>query len=210
MPYDFHVRAVCSDDWYSEGWTSVAVTTEEEIPEECDPVTELAVSNITANSALLTWMPGNTGEEWEVVLANVGGTTLSEASTTERQYQFNSLAPGTAYEAMVRTACDDERYSDYVNISFTTETVGIGEVDGAQCAIFPNPTSGSTTVTVSGVSGKVKIAVVDMEGREVATETLDCVGNCAMTMDVERLAQGAYFVRITGENVSMVRKLIVR
>jgi hypothetical protein len=29
-------------------------------------------------------------------------------------------------------------------------------------------------------------------------------------MDVDRLAQGAYFVRITAENVSMVRKLIVR
>jgi hypothetical protein len=29
-------------------------------------------------------------------------------------------------------------------------------------------------------------------------------------MDVERLAQGAYFVRITGENVNMVKKLIVR
>ena len=210
MSYDFHVRAVCGTDWYSENWASITATTEEQILEDCDTVTELTASNITANSALITWTPGNTGDEWEVVLTNVEGATLSEAGTTERQYQFNSLTSGTAYVVKVRTACGDERYSDYVNISFTTETVGISEVDGAQCAIFPNPTSGSTTVTVTGVSGKVKIAVVDMNGREVASETLDCSGDCAKTMDVERLAQGAYFVRITGENVSMVRKLIVR
>ena len=78
------------------------------------------------------------------------------------------------------------------------------------CAIYPNPTSGSTTVSVSGISGKVRIVVVDMNGREVVSETLDCTGDCAKTMNVENLAQGAYFVRITGENANMVRKLIVR
>jgi hypothetical protein len=29
-------------------------------------------------------------------------------------------------------------------------------------------------------------------------------------MEVDGLAQGAYFVRITGETVNMVRKLVVR
>jgi hypothetical protein len=29
-------------------------------------------------------------------------------------------------------------------------------------------------------------------------------------MDVDQLAQGAYFVRITGDNVNMVKKLVVR
>jgi len=29
-------------------------------------------------------------------------------------------------------------------------------------------------------------------------------------MDVENLAQGTYFVRITGEQVNLVKKLIVR
>ena len=63
--------------------------------------------------------------------------------------------------------------------------------------------------------------MIDITGREVVVatsgsngtlggETLDCSGDCAKTMDVDRLGQGAYFVRITGENVSMVRKLIVR
>ena len=63
---------------------------------------------------------------------------------------------------------------------------------------------------MSGVNGKVRISVVDMNGRTVATETLECNSDCTKTMDVDHLAQGAYFVRITGDEVNMVRKLVVR
>jgi hypothetical protein len=88
---------------------------------------------------------------------------------------------------------------------------GIEEVSGdAVCTIYPNPTSDVTTISVSGVNGKVRIAVVDMNGRTVASETLECSSDCEKTMDVDQLAQGAYFVRITGDNVNMVKKLVVR
>jgi hypothetical protein len=49
-----------------------------------------------------------------------------------------------------------------------------------------------------------------MNGRTVASETLECNSDCVKTMEVVRLAQGAYFVRISGEQVNMVRKLVVR
>ena len=94
--------------------------------------------------------------------------------------------------------------------SFTTLTANISDVSGTSCTIHPNPTNGYTTISVSGVSGTVRIAVVDMDGREVATETLNCAGDCTKSMNVDRLAKGAYFVSITGENVSIVRKLVVR
>ena len=100
------------------------------------------------------------------------------------------------------------------NITLTAnfESVqGIEEVSGdAVCTIYPNPTSDVTTISVSGVNGKVRIAVVDMNGRTVASETLECSSDCEKTMDVDQLAQGAYFVRITGDNVNMVKKLVVR
>ena len=63
---------------------------------------------------------------------------------------------------------------------------------------------------MTGVNGMVRIAVVDMNGRTVATETLECSADCEKTMEVDKLAQGAYFVRITADNTNMVRKLIVR
>ena len=208
--YDVYVRALCDQNTLSAWSTVVSFTTEPKGSDECDPVTDLAASNVTESSALLSWTPGATGDEWEVVLTTAAGTTVSEASTTEHQYALNGLTPGTAYVAKVRTVCGDGVYSTFASTTFTTNTIGIDGVAEPGCTIYPNPTSSTTTITVSGVSGKVKIAVIDMNGREVASETLECSGDCAKSFDVDRLAQGAYFVRVTGENVSMVKKLIVR
>ena len=208
--YDVYVRGICANNIPS-GWSTVtSFTTEAQGADDCDPVTNLAASNVTESAALLTWTPGNTGDEWEVVLTNASGATVSETSTTEHQYQLTGLTPGTAYVAKVRTACGDGQYSTYVSTSFSTASVGIDDVTAPACTIYPNPTSSATTISVSGISGKVRIAVVDMNGREVVAETLDCAGDCAKTMDVDKLAQGAYFVRITGENANLVKKLIVR
>ena len=219
--YDVYVKANCADNT-SSAWSTVAsFTTEAQGSEDCDPVTDLAATNVTESAALLTWTPGNSGDEWEVVLTTAAGATVSENSTTERQFQLNGLTPGTAYVAKVRTVCGDGQYSTFASVSFTTNSVGIADVTAPACTIYPNPTSGATTVSVSGISGKVRIAIVDMNGREVTVATngsngtlggvtLDCSGDCAKTISVENLAQGAYFVRITGENANLVKKLIIR
>ena len=107
--------------------------------------------------------------------------------------------------------CDEDNFSAFVSANFrTTGGIGIDDVTTASCSIYPNPASGSTTISVAGVNGLVKIAVVDMNGRTVASETLECNSDCVKTMDVDKLAQGAYFVRITGQEINMVRKLIIR
>ncbi len=89
-------------------------------------------------------------------------------------------------------------------------TQGISTVSSAQCSVYPNPADDAATISVTGVNGKVNIAVVDMNGRTVASETMECAADCVKTLNVANLAQGAYFVRITGENVNMVKKLVVR
>ncbi len=208
--YDVYVEAVCDQGTHS-AWSAVAsFTTEAQGSEDCSPVTFLVANNITESSALLTWTPGATGDEWEVVLTDAAGATIVEASSTERQFALSGLTSGTAYIAKVRTVCGDSIYSDFAITYFTTSTIGIDGVAEPTCTIYPNPTCSATTVSINGVNGKVRISVVDINGREVAAETLDCSGGCAMSIDIENLAQGAYFVRITGENVSLVRKLIVR
>jgi hypothetical protein len=208
--YDVYVRAICDQGTYSAWADVVSFATEPQGSSECDPVTNLAASNITDSAALLTWTPGNAGDEWEVLVTTAAGTAVVDASTTERQFELTGLTPGTGYVARVRTICDDGKFSDYASVSFTTTSIGIDGVDGPACIIYPNPTSSATTISVVGINGQVKIAVVDINGREVASEVVNCSGNCAKTIDIENLAQGTYFVRIIGENVSMVKKLIVR
>ena len=49
-----------------------------------------------------------------------------------------------------------------------------------------------------------------MNGRIVKSDSMSCEGDCTKRMEVNGLAQGAYFVRINGEGLNMVKKLVVK
>ena len=66
-----------------------------------------------------------------------------------------------------------------------------------------------TTISVSGISGRVLVSVVDINGRVIVSKILDCSNEFTNTLSVENLPHGAYFVRVTGENANVVKKLIV-
>ena len=151
---------------------------------------------------------------WEVEYGlngfDVGaGTTVT---VTEPTLTIVGLQDETGYDAYVRSVCSDDVFSSWSRVSFTTlPYVGISDVEGdVSCTIYPNPASTETTFSVSGANGLVRIAVVDMNGRTVASDELSCSADCTKQMTVEGLAQGAYFVRIVGDNINIVRKLVVR
>jgi hypothetical protein len=63
------------------------------------------------------------------------------------------------------------------------------------------------TISVSEMLAGAEVAIVDLNGRTVMTFTLNGTNG---TFDVSKLGQGAYFVRLTGEQATTVRKLIVK
>ena len=211
MTYDFHVKAVCGTGWNSENWANVTATTQEGSV-ECNVPMDVNVE-VNVNNATVSWTPSEGNNSFEIEYGAHGfnhgsGTT---ATTEGTSYTLSGLDYSTQYDVYVRALCDQSTYSDWSAVrTFTTGTVGIDEANGASCTIYPNPTSAATTISVSGVNGSVRITVVDMNGRTVASETIDCSSDCEKTLDVDNLSQGAYFVRITGENVNMIRKLIVK
>jgi hypothetical protein len=211
MTYDFHVKAVCGTGWNSENWANVTATTQEGSV-ECNVPMDVNVE-VNVNNATVSWTPseGNNSFEIEYGIHGFNHGSGTTATTEGTSYTLSGLDYATQYDVYVRALCDQSTYSDWSAVrTFTTGTVGIDEANGASCTIYPNPTSAATTISVSGVNGSVRITVVDMNGRTVASETIDCSSDCEKTLDVDNLSQGAYFVRITGENVNMIRKLIVR
>ena len=214
MTFDFHVKAVCGDDWNSENWANISATTQTaEVP--CDAPTQVT-ADVNVNNVNLSWTPGEGNISFEIEYGHHGfshGSGLV-ATTTTTGYALTGLSYNTQYDIYVRALCDQNTYSDWSSVTtFTTGNVGIDtqlSIFNFQFSITPNPATSSTTVSVSGVNGKVRISVVDMNGRTVASETLECNDDCVKTMDVDKLAQGTYFVRITSSNANMVKKLIVR
>ena len=85
-----------------------------------------------------------------------------------------------------------------------TGTLGIADNDALIVAITPNPATDIVTVSAGAMH---QAAIIDLNGRTVTTAPMT---DGSATFDVSTLARGAYFVRITGDQATIVRKLIVR
>lgn len=207
--YHVEVRAVCDEGDYSEWCTPVIVTTREVVYECLAPV-QLTVIAAIDSSVVLSWTSRGRETKWQV---NVYNATFD---SIYRVYSCNvalsGLSSQTSYNVKIRSICGEGDTSDWgvADHFTTTRRSGIEGVDGnASVRIYPNPATRSTSIDVSGVSGKVTISVLDVGGRVVRSEQMECEATCVKTLQVEELAQGAYFVRVAADNYCTVQKLFV-
>ena len=82
----------------------------------CNRPTDLAVSDITADGATLTWVAEEGQSAWMVQIGEEEPVSVSGEPT----YTFSGLDARTPYTARVATVCGDAM-SDYVSINFTTD-----------------------------------------------------------------------------------------
>jgi hypothetical protein len=87
---------------------------------------------------------------------------------------------------------------------------GVDEVEGLHLAVYPNPASTNTTISVSGVEGLVNVAIISLDGRTVQSYVKECPSDCQMVLDVENLAKGTYLVRVYNEKINVARKFSVQ
>jgi len=205
--YTVRVRALC-DNGVTSNWSPVVnLTTLQQGGEtdNCNVPTNMATLNLTPTSATITWE--GEARSYEVEFRN---TTIV---VYENSYDALSLTPATTYTIRVRAICEPGVTSDWCEVfSFTTpeegEQQGIGDVNGAyNVNIYPNPARENVTVSVEGMRGKAEVNVIDMSGRTVMTLPMEA---SVVKLNVSSLAQGTYFVRISGESISTVRKLVIR
>lgn len=72
----------------------------------------------------------------------------------------------------------------------------------------PNPASSQVKLNIEGVSGMVNCSLIDMSGRMVYSSKINA--ETEQVINLDNLAKGAYFVRITNNDFTKVERLIVR
>ena len=85
---------------------------------------------------------------------------------------------------------------------------GIEVANNAVVKVQPNPATSVANLTIEGVNGDVNFALIDMNGRVISQKVINA--NATEQINLEGLARGTYFARITNNNFSKVEKLIVR
>ena len=210
--YTVYVQCVCNQavEVYSE-WTE-AYTFQ---TSSCNGVTDVVVNGISSNSATISWTPAEGQTEWEISYGIEGfaeGNGTNEIVTGTPSFTIQGLESDVVYDVYVRNICAEGVYSAWsANVQFRT-TVGINSVPGNELnvQIYPNPVADETTISVDGISGKVEFILMDINGRTIENESINCEGSLVKTINVTNLAKGTYFVHIYNDNFNTTRKLIVK
>ncbi|MBR1850423.1 MAG: leucine-rich repeat domain-containing protein [Bacteroidales bacterium] len=75
--------------------------------------------------------------------------------------------------------------------------------------IYPNPTTSSATLHLSGIHGQCTIQIIDPTGRTLSSQTLLATGSNTAVLNVQTLASGMYYVRVNSAQTTNTQKLIV-
>ena len=85
----------------------------------CPKPTNLTASNLSMNTADLSWTAGGDETSWIVEYKEASATTWNEATVSTTSYQLTGLTSGTNYDVRVSADCIDET-SQYATTSFYT------------------------------------------------------------------------------------------
>ena len=120
--YTVSVAHLCGAEADTSNWASTSFTT---AGIECERITDLAVSEITRNSAKLTW--NGDALRYKIRLRKAGSSDVwANYTASAEEYVFTALLPATEYEGGVQSVCGEAASdtSSYVNFSnFNTSAV---------------------------------------------------------------------------------------
>jgi len=113
----------------------------------CGTPTNLAVSNVTAVSADISWDAGE-AVSWEYVSSTVEDSSVpTEAGTsiTEPNVSILNCYPITGYDVWVRAVCEDGSLSDWTSVTFTTSLQSPECGESISQYDYPNGSGGGST-----------------------------------------------------------------
>ncbi|MBL7808250.1 MAG: fibronectin type III domain-containing protein, partial [Saprospiraceae bacterium] len=240
--YKFKVRTHCSgnqSDWsawlFFNGNSSGGPSSGSG---SCDRPTFLQITNLTLNSALLTWnpAPGITAYTLEIEKESPGAPWQTTQIVNTNSYQVNGLEPNTRYKYKVRSNCPGGGHSNWTKWkkfktpnSFNGTAGGAGltnnkEVEERELVtnntsaidmamrLFPNPSSTEATLTFEAAQdGEATIRVFDMAGMLIWNQTVQAISGSTNTLQLSpvHFHNGCYLVQVRAGAQTQLMKWVV-
>ncbi len=151
---------------------------------------------ITFDGALLTTEAGFTDYAW-----TINGNTILGANTNETFVGEVGLYTVTVTDANGCTA----------TASFDVQIVGLADLGlGDAIAIFPNPSNGSTTLSIQLLEAQqVSLMILDIQGKiQFQHNYAFKSGKNEVLIDLSTLADGVYFVQLENSNFKHTKRLV--
>ncbi len=82
--------------------------------------------------------------------------------------------------------------------------MAVAEISELGLNLYPNPATSSFEVSFTGASSNGTVRIVDMNGKEVMNNNINSLNG---TINCETLSNGLYFVELTVDGKTAVKKL---
>jgi len=174
------------------------------------------------------WVRYNDGSGWQTVASYASGSSFNNGTFYSATVTLDAGAYNLTDGARFRIQCDASANADQVYIDEVTVTGSqisgsstgpvvtieemprIGTFDAAELAevdveLFPNPTSDLVTVSVADEIHQ--ISLFSIHGKEIFHRNYDGIEQT--TIDVSKLAAGAYLISIQTNEEIMTERLII-
>ena len=164
------------------------------------------MSNITENTATVTWTPGGSETAWNVQYKLQSASQWQEANVQQPSFEIEGLTANSTYDVRVKAVCAVDNQSSFLTGNFTTSPDAINDVTLAQSInLMPNPADNYIELRVNSNVDVKEAVVYNAFGQMVQTVVL--TDNHAR-IDLSNMAAGMYFVRVNGERVMATKKFI--
>ena len=183
--------------------SEMTFTTLDQGQETCAAPTNVTASNITNNSADISWTQQGDVTSWDVNYKVAGATAWNSATTTTNPYTLSGLSDNTTYEVQVIAHCTNGVTSD-PSATITLTTVGINDYELNNVVVYPNPTTGM--IQIQNTESRIQdVEVYDAYGKLLNVVT---VNDNATALDLSGYAAGTYFVKIMTENGVVTKRVV--
>ena len=152
----------------------------------------------STSSIKLTWNAAANATSY-----NIYRDDVLVKNTTETNYTDEGLEYNTEYCYTMTSVLDDIESEHSEKVCVKTLGEGIEETT-TSLSIYPNPVDDRLYIETEAQS--LTIEIYDVFGRLQVTETPSHQGN--LTIDVENLKAGIYFVKINTEKGNIVKRII--
>lgn len=206
--YYFSVSSICSG--VSSGYCGSNSFTTLPALVSCVIPTGLATSNITNNSADISWsqyvsadtflvrysVNGTTNYIWKKVPGTAGNTTT-----------LTGLAANTTYQWQVRSVCIANPLSSYSAPQIFGTPLRTRKPDVAENSfvVYPNPANDKVSISIDEILNEKQhsiIAIYDLSGRLILEKEIEIVsGKNLFEFDVEFLSSGMYLLKVGDEKI---------
>ena len=184
--------------------SEMTFTTLNQQQETCAAPTNVTASNITNNSADISWTQQGDVTNWDVNYRVAGADAWNSVTTTTNPYTLSGLSEATSYEVQVIAHCTNGVTSD-PSATITLTTTGINDYELNNVVVYPNPTTGM--IQIQNSESRIEnVEVYDAYGKMLNVVS---VNDNTAVLDLSSYAAGTYFVKIMTEN-GMVTKRVVK